>query len=57
MVAQTVERYGRLDSAYDNAGISAIGLPIAEYPEDHSDKVIASISRGYGCCSGTRLLR
>ncbi len=46
MVAQTVERYGRLDCAFNNAGIPALGMPIAEYPEDHFDKVIAIDLKG-----------
>lgn len=41
MVAQTVEKYGRLDYAFNNAGIEGAMAETANYPEDVFDRVIA----------------
>jgi NAD(P)-dependent dehydrogenase (short-subunit alcohol dehydrogenase family) len=41
MVAGTVEKYGRLDYAFNNAGIEGAPGDTATYPEDSFDRVIA----------------
>jgi NAD(P)-dependent dehydrogenase (short-subunit alcohol dehydrogenase family) len=41
MVAETVKKYGRLDYAANNAGIEGDNKPLADYPEDMFDRVIA----------------
>ena len=40
-VSATVERFGRLDVAFANAGIFGIVAPVAEYPLDVFERVIA----------------
>jgi NAD(P)-dependent dehydrogenase (short-subunit alcohol dehydrogenase family) len=40
MVAATVDAYGRLDYAHNNAGIIEAQLPVADYPEDGWDRII-----------------
>jgi NAD(P)-dependent dehydrogenase (short-subunit alcohol dehydrogenase family) len=47
MVAQTVERFGRLDFAFNNAGIEGDAfVPFSEYPEDTWDAVIDTNLKG-----------
>jgi len=41
MVARTVAKYGRLDYAFNNAGIEGTMADTASYPEDVFDRVIA----------------
>ena len=41
MVRQTIERYGALHIAVNNAGIGGPAAPVGEYPIDGWDKVIA----------------
>ena len=40
MIAETVRRYGRLDAAFNNAGVEGIRVPMGEFPEDEWDRVI-----------------
>lgn len=40
MVERTVEEYGRLDCAFNNAGIEGVNAPVAEYPDEIWDKAI-----------------
>lgn len=40
LVAETVKKYGRLDIACNNAGISGVPSPTGEYPIDNWKKVI-----------------
>jgi len=40
-VALAVDRFGRLDVAFANAGIFGVNAPIVEYPEDVFDRVMA----------------
>jgi NAD(P)-dependent dehydrogenase (short-subunit alcohol dehydrogenase family) len=40
VVDQTIEKYGRLDIAFNNAGIGGLTLPVADYPIEEWDKVI-----------------
>lgn len=54
LVRQTVERYGRLDCAHNNAGIGGgtLGTPLAfsDYPEETFDRVIAINLKGVWLC-------
>ncbi|MFH0727226.1 MAG: SDR family NAD(P)-dependent oxidoreductase [Pseudomonadota bacterium] len=50
MVAATVERYGRLDFACNNAGIEGMVAPIAELPGDPWDQVLAVNLTGVFYC-------
>ncbi|MEN3306952.1 MAG: hypothetical protein V7603_3154 [Micromonosporaceae bacterium] len=45
-VRRTVERFGRLDIVFSNAGISGTVAPIGEYPDDEFDRVLAVHVRG-----------
>jgi NAD(P)-dependent dehydrogenase (short-subunit alcohol dehydrogenase family) len=45
-VALAVERFGGLDVAFANAGVFGVNAPIAEYPEDVFDRVMAVNVRG-----------
>jgi NAD(P)-dependent dehydrogenase (short-subunit alcohol dehydrogenase family) len=45
-VASTVETYGRLDVVVSNAGISGVVAPVADYPEEVFDQVLAVHVRG-----------
>ena len=40
MIAQTVATYGRLDAAFNNAGINTDGAPLHETPDDEFDKIL-----------------
>ncbi len=40
MVAKTVETYGRLNCAFNNAGIEGVNAPVADYPDEIWDKAI-----------------
>lgn len=46
MVAQTIERYGKLNYAFNNAGIGGSMTPTAEYSEETFDQVIAINLKG-----------
>ena len=46
MVAQTVERFGKLNYAFNNAGVGGTMIPVAEYPEEVFDKVVAINLKG-----------
>ncbi|HEY6377295.1 MAG TPA: SDR family oxidoreductase [Edaphobacter sp.] len=50
MVAQTVARFGRLDAAYNNAGIQNILAETADSPRDDYDRVMAVNLRGVWSC-------
>ncbi|MDR2122342.1 MAG: glucose 1-dehydrogenase [Flavobacteriaceae bacterium] len=41
LIKQTVDHYGRLDIAFNNAGIGGSSAPIGEYPVEAWDKIIA----------------
>jgi NAD(P)-dependent dehydrogenase (short-subunit alcohol dehydrogenase family) len=45
-IAGTVERFGRLDIVFSNAGISGVIAPVADYPDDEFDRVLAVHVRG-----------
>ena len=50
-VAKTLEKYGKIDIFFNNAGIEGDFKPIAEYPEEMFDKVISVNLKGVwlGC--------
>jgi NAD(P)-dependent dehydrogenase (short-subunit alcohol dehydrogenase family) len=45
-VSRTMARFGRLDVVFSNAGIAGVIAPVAEYPEDEFDRVLAVHVRG-----------
>jgi NAD(P)-dependent dehydrogenase (short-subunit alcohol dehydrogenase family) len=45
-VALAVDRFGRLDVAFANAGVFGLNAPIVDYPEDVFDRVMAVNVRG-----------
>jgi NAD(P)-dependent dehydrogenase (short-subunit alcohol dehydrogenase family) len=50
MVRAVVDQYGRLDFAFNNAGISGVQAPIADYPEEVWDQVLAVNLKGVWLC-------
>ncbi|MBD3286760.1 glucose 1-dehydrogenase [candidate division WOR-3 bacterium] len=50
MVNRTVELYGRLDCAFNNAGIYGERKPIIDYPDNAFDRVIAVNLKGVWLC-------
>lgn len=50
-VKQTLQVHGKIDIFFNNAGIEGVSKPIAEYPDDVFDKVIAINLKGVwlGC--------
>jgi NAD(P)-dependent dehydrogenase (short-subunit alcohol dehydrogenase family) len=50
MVAATVETYGRLDCAHNNAGIEGVAATTADYPEEEWDRVMAINLKGVWLC-------
>jgi NAD(P)-dependent dehydrogenase (short-subunit alcohol dehydrogenase family) len=50
MVRRTVEAFGRLDYACNNAGIEGVSAPTAEYPEENWERVIGVNLTGAWLC-------
>jgi NAD(P)-dependent dehydrogenase (short-subunit alcohol dehydrogenase family) len=50
MVNRTIEKYGRVDCAFNNAGIEGKMLDTAAYPEEMFDRVIAINLKGVWLC-------
>ena len=50
MVAATVERFGRLDAAVNNAGTTGAGAPVADYSLDDWNRTIALNLTGVFLC-------
>jgi NAD(P)-dependent dehydrogenase (short-subunit alcohol dehydrogenase family) len=50
MVKQTVATFGRLDAAYNNAGVQGVLAEIADSPRDDYDRVMAINLRGVWSC-------
>ncbi len=50
MVKQTVAKFGRLDAAYNNAGIQNVLAETADSPRDDYDRVMAINLRGVWSC-------
>jgi hypothetical protein len=56
MVAQTVAAFGRLDAAYNNAGVQNVLAETADAPRDDYDRVMAINLRGVWSCMKFELL-
>jgi NAD(P)-dependent dehydrogenase (short-subunit alcohol dehydrogenase family) len=50
MVARTVEAFGRLDFAHNNAGVPSANFPVADFPEEEWDRVTGIMLRGVFLC-------
>ena len=50
MVKQTVARFGRLDAAYNNAGVQNVLAETADSPRDDYDRIMAINLRGVWSC-------
>jgi NAD(P)-dependent dehydrogenase (short-subunit alcohol dehydrogenase family) len=50
MVAQTVATFGRLDAAYNNAGVQNVLAETADSPRDDYDRIMAINLRGVWSC-------
>lgn len=50
MVSEAVRRFGRLDCAFNNAGIAQRGRPVAELPEEEWDRAIGVNLKGVWLC-------
>jgi NAD(P)-dependent dehydrogenase (short-subunit alcohol dehydrogenase family) len=50
LVQKTVATYGRLDCAFNNAGIEGVIQPTADYGEEHWDRVLAINLKGVWLC-------
>ena len=50
MVSATVERFGRLDYAFNNAGIEGVVSSVVDYPEEVFDRVTAINIKGVWLC-------
>ncbi|HYD61272.1 MAG TPA: SDR family oxidoreductase [Noviherbaspirillum sp.] len=50
MVAAVVDRFGRLDCAFNNAGIEIENLPLAESDEETFDRVVSVNVKGVWLC-------
>jgi NAD(P)-dependent dehydrogenase (short-subunit alcohol dehydrogenase family) len=50
MVAATVEAFGRLDFAHNNAGVPSGGQPVADFPEEEWHRVLGVMLHGVFYC-------
>ena len=50
IVAKTMETYGRIDGAFNNAGIEGKMVDTVEYPEDVFDRIMAINLKGVWLC-------
>src|SRR3546814_9488397 len=50
LIAATVERYGRLDCAYNNAGVGGPAAEIADTEEKDFDQIVAGNFKGAWLC-------
>jgi NAD(P)-dependent dehydrogenase (short-subunit alcohol dehydrogenase family) len=50
LIHATVEAYGRLDAAHNNAGIEGVRAPMADFPEEEFDRVLAVDLKGVWLC-------
>ena len=51
MVRTTMERFGRLDGAHNNAGIASGGRPVVEFDDDDWDRVIGDACSPVSSCA------
>ncbi|MEW6298922.1 MAG: SDR family oxidoreductase [Thermodesulfobacteriota bacterium] len=57
MVKKAVDTYGRLDCAFNNAGIEGVIRPTAEYGEEQWDRVLAVNLKGVWLCMKYEILQ
>ena len=57
LVSMTVETYGRLDCAYNNAGIWGVTMSTVDYPESEWDRVIDINLKGVWLCMKYEILQ
>lgn len=50
LLQKTIDKYGRLDIAFNNAGVEGNWVPIAEQPEEDWDRTIAINLKGVWLC-------
>nr|WP_235217041.1 SDR family NAD(P)-dependent oxidoreductase [Archangium violaceum] len=50
LIRGTVEAFGRLDCAVNNAGIAGVMAPTADYPEELWDRIMATNLKGVWLC-------
>lgn len=50
LIAQTIERFGRLDCAHNNAGVLGTVAPLIDSPDDNFDRVIDVNVKGVWLC-------
>jgi NAD(P)-dependent dehydrogenase (short-subunit alcohol dehydrogenase family) len=50
MIAKTIEVYGRLDGAFNNAGIEGKMIDTVDYPEEVFDRIMAINLKGVWLC-------
>ncbi len=50
LIQKTVEKFGRLDIAFNNAGVEGNWMPISEQPEEDWDRTIAINLKGVWLC-------
>ena len=50
LIRKTVEVYGRLDYACNNAGVAGVRKPLIDLPEDQWDLVIDTDLKGVWLC-------
>jgi NAD(P)-dependent dehydrogenase (short-subunit alcohol dehydrogenase family) len=55
MIAEAVETYGRLDAAFNNAGINCDGAPVLETDDEEFDNIIDVNLRGVWNCMKAEL--
>lgn len=55
MVSRTIETYGRLDYAFNNAGIEGVQAPTADFPEDVWNRVIDINLTGVWLCMRSQI--
>ena len=57
MIEQTLTTFGRLDFAFNNAGIEQLLTPLPDKPKKPTIKSWTSTSKAFGCRSSTRFRR
>lgn len=55
MIQETKQHYGRLDGAFNNAGIEGALAPTADYPDAEWDRVLGINARGIWCCMSVEI--